>query len=274
MNANGTRTPARRFGPHGFALTELLIVAGLISVLASLLLPVVGRLRASSNAAACLANLHQMETAWTMYTVDNHGRLLDYNWYTPDTPDVAWGGYWPGTLERYGVQGTSTMCPAAASPMPFNFNKGYGTATKGWTGKFSSNGSVIRLTATKYRDGGYGYNRYLTAGGGFGRDGKADYLAAVRNLWEVPVFLDCAFVDVRPTNGTELAQPPAPPNLRGDAITLGTPDHWKFLLARHGRGINVVMADGSARWMSPEDTYTLTWKTGWAKYRLANLPAN
>ena len=41
---------------------------------------------------------------------------------------------------------------------------GYGDATHRWTGRYASNGSVIRFSEAQYRDGSYGYNRYLTPG--------------------------------------------------------------------------------------------------------------
>jgi prepilin-type processing-associated H-X9-DG protein len=49
---------------------------------------------------------------------------------------------------------------------------------------------------------------------------------------------------------------------------LGPPDHWKFLIARHGRGINAFFIDGSARWVPLEQTYELTWKYDWVVCRL------
>jgi prepilin-type processing-associated H-X9-DG protein len=44
-------------------------------------------------------------------------------------------------------------------------------------------------------------------------------------------------------------------------------------MARHGRGINVCFADGSARWVPLEETYLMKWNGVWQGYRLANLPS-
>jgi prepilin-type processing-associated H-X9-DG protein len=51
------------------------------------------------------------------------------------------------------------------------------------------------------------------------------------------------------------------------------PDHWRFLIARHGRAINVCFADGSARRIPLEEIYMLHWRGNWTPYRL-ELPMN
>jgi prepilin-type processing-associated H-X9-DG protein len=66
--------------------------------------------------------------------------------------------------------------------------------------------------------------------------------------------------------------PKPPPNLRGDNL-IDKPQHWRFLLGRHGRGVNVSLADGSARWVRLDDMYTLTWKAEWIP-RPLQLPSN
>jgi prepilin-type N-terminal cleavage/methylation domain-containing protein/prepilin-type processing-associated H-X9-DG protein len=261
-------------GSGGFTLTELLVVIGLIALLVSLLMPALGQARAAARTTGCLSNLRQMGTAWTMYLAENRGHLPEYMWGVPLTPDVAWRGYWPGILEDYKVRGDALLCPAAPEPIPFKqLNAGFGNAQYAWSGRWVSNGNVIRFNASLYRDGSYGYNRYLTAGGGFGHDGKANRINAVRDAADVPVFLDAVFADFAPVNGLEAFPASVPPNLRGEKFPLNPPDQWHFLIARHGRGVNAFMADGSARWVPLEETYLLTWKTDWIKYRLT-LPAS
>jgi prepilin-type processing-associated H-X9-DG protein len=68
---------------------------------------------------------------------------------------------------------------------------------------------------------------------------------------------------------TDASTPASPPSLRWEnyPANVGN-EHWRFLIARHGRGINACMADGSARWVPLEETYMLTWKSVWNKYRL------
>ena len=64
-----------RIAARGFTLTELLVVIGLIAVLISLLLPVVGRVRAAANSAACLSNLRQLGIAIDLYAVNNKNTM-------------------------------------------------------------------------------------------------------------------------------------------------------------------------------------------------------
>ena len=250
----------------GFTLTELAVVIGLITVLTSLLLPAIAKVRSAANKAACLANLRQMGNAWSVYTAENRGHLMDYVWLTPKTPDVAWNGYWPGIMEHYDVRDRTLLCPSASDEPSYSKTRGYGTAKLAWTGKYATNGTAIRLNAKTYRDSSYGLNRYLTANGGF--EPNSSQLTTTKNLADIPVFLDAAYVDVRPLNGTSDAPVSSPPNLTGSAITPGTPEHWNFLLARHGRGINVFMADGSARWVLLDDLYSLQWTANWTPMHL------
>jgi prepilin-type processing-associated H-X9-DG protein len=72
-----------------------------------------------------------------------------------------------------------------------------------------------------------------------------------------------------PNNGRPSTPVASPPDVHWENPPTTAPDHWRFLIARHGRGINAVMADGSARWVPLEDTYMLTWNTSWVKYKLS-----
>ena len=266
---------------RAFTLTELLVVIGTLAVLFSLLIPVAAKARSAARAASCLSNLRQMGAAWTMYVADNQGALPAYVWNTPQAPSEAWNGSWLGILQSYGVKGTGILCPSAYQPLlvgaptdnkkPAQPRRGYGNATYAWTGQpdpQASSGTAITFNATVFREGSYGYNRYLTAHGGFGPDGKATSLVAIRNLSDVPLMMDCVFADVQPENGVPAAPPRMPPDLTGQKVLPGTPDLWKLLIARHGNAINVAMADGSVRLVPLSALYRLTWNEAWQKYDL------
>ena len=66
-----------------------------------------------------------------------------------------------------------------------------------------------------------------------------------------------------------------PPNLTGlpaSGATSPDNDHWRFILNRHGRAINMCMADGSAKKVPLEDLFMYDWHKGWERYPLKGLP--
>jgi prepilin-type N-terminal cleavage/methylation domain-containing protein/prepilin-type processing-associated H-X9-DG protein len=68
--------PWGKTGPaSAFTLIELLVVISVISILAALLLPALGRAKESGRATVCLSNLHQIGIALQVYVGDYNNRL-------------------------------------------------------------------------------------------------------------------------------------------------------------------------------------------------------
>lgn len=59
----------------GFTLVELLVVIGIIALLVSILLPVLGSVRRKAQSAACMSDVRQLFMAMNMFAQDNKGHL-------------------------------------------------------------------------------------------------------------------------------------------------------------------------------------------------------
>ena len=59
-----------------FTLIELLVVIAIIAILASLLLPALGKSKQKTQGVACMNNHRQLTLAWLMYAQDNNDRDL------------------------------------------------------------------------------------------------------------------------------------------------------------------------------------------------------
>jgi len=75
---------SRRF-LYAFTLVELLAAIGIVAMLASLLIPALGKMQAKANSAKCLNNLRQWGAVTMTYVADHDGALpsnAGSTWYT------------------------------------------------------------------------------------------------------------------------------------------------------------------------------------------------
>lgn len=102
---------------RAFTLIELLVVIAIIAILASLLLPVLGRARDKGKTVKCQSNLRQLGMAAIMFEDDN--QTYPIGWPTADLMTGTYYTIWYRQLQPYlgrktNISGTGVfICPSS-----------------------------------------------------------------------------------------------------------------------------------------------------------------
>jgi prepilin-type N-terminal cleavage/methylation domain-containing protein len=108
--------PVSRSRHPAFTLVELLVVIGIIALLVSILLPVLGKARAQASAVACQSNMRQLAAAFLLFAHDHGGCLPGGE---SDRP-IEWQNDWAiGTYDCPSVGARPDLFPMAGTLWPY-----------------------------------------------------------------------------------------------------------------------------------------------------------
>jgi len=263
----------------GFTLVELLVVIAIIALLMAILMPALARVRKQALAAACMVQMKQWATIYSMYTGDFDGYFIpDYYEDAKFNPYRKWS--WPSdercdwweVLESYYKDRDLLCCPSAKKVRHID------------KGKIGSRDEGGKVPFCAHPDGGgfkasYSYNGWLGAAGGMNVTSRKPELRwqtvnRIKYPNTVPVIGDTV------GHLRKFVHADTDPKLLTDPdmdLWDTTPNHThedrilQFCICRHGPennpNIGMAFADFSVRPVGLKALWSLKWHRGWVQER-------
>lgn len=205
-----------------FTLIELLVVIAIIAILAAILFPVFAQAREKARQTACLSNEKQISTAVFMY-------MQDYDETYPIDLDTGRSYYWPGLVDPYAKSSGIYVCPDRSDI--------------DWTGPTDGRvayGINYWLSARYYRD---------ATMAGVKRPAETVFIGETGSTVKQPG-LGGYYLCYPSYYGASTARTSGIYGLDYYNAALNPPYAPARLTDRHNGGLNVLWADGHAKWIS------------------------
>jgi len=222
-----------------FTLIELLVVIAIIAILASMLLPALGKARNKARSTACLSNLKQIGLATQFYGNDFGDWIVpcaDANW----TSNTMWYALLP--QKRYlpepgasgpSVKGGVTVCPQ--DPAPFDFGWKITNPTTGTSLNYYTSYGISLAVANHCVAPTWSTNNLRFMDFGKSRNGVSYNR---KTPGTCPLIADCA------TNGGQYMLNMGTNPAKNWMDTDNTPGS---ILARHTKSANFLFCDGHVK---------------------------
>ena len=226
--------------PKGFSLVELLVVIAIIALLISILLPSMRKSRQVAKQVVCQSNLRVMAQGFEMYRRDYKDRMPPYD----NVNGLKCHTFWMSAFDPYHVNDDVRNCPETVEDP----RKVWGTSKIAWGAAGRAGGFICGHTSS------FVFNAWLHGKTTSHPNSRSSTywrtLTTVKETYRTPIWGDGSWVDAWPRSTdrwpASLAMGSQP----------GEPSMGRFTVDRHGREIDLVFIDGSARRQALDELWT------------------